>query len=488
QKLTPDDFSDQGLGWEDLGGPYTISGTTLVVRLTDAANAQVIADAIRIERLPGQPPTIGSLTDSPDPVTQGGSLTLTANSVTDPDGSVASVAFYRESNGTAGLQTGTGGDTLVGVDTSSAGGWTVTISTSGLAAGTYTYYALATDNQGLTGVTGTAAPSTTNTVQVPASQYQIQVRFTDASLTANQRAVFTSAAARWSQIIIGDVPDVSTSQGFVDDLLIDASAPFIDGPGGILGQAGPQELRRGSFLPSYGIMQFDSADVAALESSGQFVDDILHEMGHVLGIGTIWDLKGLLSGAGGADPRFLGAAATAQYNAIFGTSASSVPVENTGGSGTRDSHWRESVFVNELMTGYLNSGVNPLSRITVASLADLGYTVNLNAADPYTPPGRLLAPPDVSFPAVVLEPSPSPALRAPVASWPAARSGAAAGAHADRWRGLDPRALDELAVGVLSGAVPPGIEPGSGPLSPLDALGARARRRPGSRWSGAILS
>jgi hypothetical protein len=27
-----------------------------------------------------------------------------------------------------------------------------------------------------------------------------------------------------------------------------------------------------------------------------------------------------------------------------------------------------------------------LSRVTVASLADLGYTVNLNAADPYTPP------------------------------------------------------------------------------------------------------
>ncbi|HEX8200561.1 MAG TPA: hypothetical protein VF590_08740, partial [Isosphaeraceae bacterium] len=51
QKLTPDDFSDQGLGWEDLGGPYSTSGTTLVVRLTDAANAQVIADAVRIERI-----------------------------------------------------------------------------------------------------------------------------------------------------------------------------------------------------------------------------------------------------------------------------------------------------------------------------------------------------------------------------------------------------------------------------------------------------
>jgi hypothetical protein len=40
------------------------------------------------------------------------------------------------------------------------------------------------------------------------------------------------------------------------------------------------------------------------------------------------------------------------------------------------------------MTGFLNSGGNPLSRVTVASLADLGYSVNLAAADTYAPPRR----------------------------------------------------------------------------------------------------
>ena len=40
--------------------------------------------------------------------------------------------------------------------------------------------------------------------------------------------------------------------------------------------------------------------------------------------------------------------------------------------------------VNELMTGWYNSGqTNPISRITVASLADLGYQVNMNAAQSY---------------------------------------------------------------------------------------------------------
>ena len=59
-------------------------------------------------------------------------------------------------------------------------------------------------------------------------------------------------------------------------------------------------------------------------------------------------------------------------------------VENTGGAGTADAHWRESVFGNELMTGFVDAGVNPLSRVTVASMGDLGYTVNLADADPYT--------------------------------------------------------------------------------------------------------
>ena len=38
------------------------------------------------------------------------------------------------------------------------------------------------------------------------------------------------------------------------------------------------------------------------------------------------------------------------------------------------------------MTGWAGPGTNlPLSRITVGSLADLGYTVNFAAADSYTP-------------------------------------------------------------------------------------------------------
>jgi hypothetical protein len=108
-------------------------------------------------------PFVTSVSDSPDPVTTSASLTLTAN-VLATVSTVASVSFYRESNGIAGLQIGSGGDVSVGTDTSASSGWSVSVNTSGLANGTYTYYALATDSAGDISATGANVHSTTNTV------------------------------------------------------------------------------------------------------------------------------------------------------------------------------------------------------------------------------------------------------------------------------------------------------------------------------------
>jgi hypothetical protein len=115
---------------------------------------------------------------------------------------------------------------------------------------------------------------------------------------------------------------------------------------------------------------------------------IIHEMGHALGFGTIWTSRGLLAGGGGTDPTFSGSGALTQFNAAGGTGygGAKVPVENTGGPGTADAHWRESVFGNELMTGFISSSGDPLSKVTVASMGDLGYTVNVANAEPYVLP------------------------------------------------------------------------------------------------------
>ena len=110
----------------------------------------------------------------------------------------------------------------------------------------------------------------------------------------------------------------------------------------------------------------------------------------MLGIGTIWTRLGLLQGGGTMNPVFLGAGAMREYAALTGRpNPTPVPVANVGGPGTRDGHWRESVFGDELMTGILSGAVRPISRVTAAALGDMGYAVDLAAADPFVLPSAL---------------------------------------------------------------------------------------------------
>ncbi len=63
QRLAPTGFSDQGVSWQTLGN-VTLSGTTLVVTLSGVDTGNVIADAVRIEKVFG--PEIGvSLNGTP---------------------------------------------------------------------------------------------------------------------------------------------------------------------------------------------------------------------------------------------------------------------------------------------------------------------------------------------------------------------------------------------------------------------------------------
>ncbi|MEM9649434.1 MAG: leishmanolysin-related zinc metalloendopeptidase, partial [Bacteroidota bacterium] len=223
--------------------------------------------------------------------------------------------------------------------------------------------------------------------------FGIKVRFLG-GLTPAQQTIFDEAACRWADIIIGDLPRVQLANGeVVDDVRIDAQGTSIDGASGILGQAGPTQLRPGSFLPATGIMRFDSADLARLEAENGLKDVIIHEMGHVLGFGTLWsdDFLGLIQGEGTNDPIFTGKNAINEYQMLTGLEEKTpIPVANTGGSGTRDGHWREQVFDNELMTGFIDSGINPISRMSVAAFEDMGYEVNYGTADIYTLPDPTL--------------------------------------------------------------------------------------------------
>jgi len=266
---------------------------------------------------------------------------------------------------------------------------------------------------------GTGGDSVTFSATGQGEAYTIEVQYIK-PVSPSRAAAVDSAVQHWQRIIYGAVtpipidanpgdcfPNSPAIDETVNSVLIFVDLDSIDGPGKILGAAGPCFVRSSGRQPIVGLVELDTADVANLETAGLFPEVVLHEFAHILGFGTIWTDLSLLadpSQSGGTDPHFVGAQALAAFKTMGGgsyTGGLPVPVEDSGGPGTADGHWRESVFHNELMTGYVNAGANPLSLLTIASMGDLGYTVNYAAAEPFTQTYSERAGP--SGPAVVLE-------------------------------------------------------------------------------------
>ena len=185
---------------------------------------------------------------------------------------------------------------------------------------------------------------------------------------------FEAAAERWEEIITADLPDV----GKIDDLLIKARVISIDGRSGTLGEAGPTDLRSKGRLPYEGFMEFDRADMKAMAANGTLTAVIMHEMGHVLALGPLWDAFDFVNrGKAG----YTGRNALEEYRTLSGHgSAAYVPLETGGGSGTAYGHWSERVFEDAIMTGWCD-GAMSISRVTIGALEDLGYRVSYAQAD-----------------------------------------------------------------------------------------------------------
>jgi hypothetical protein len=246
----------------------------------------------------------------------------------------------------------------------------------------------------------------------PPGSFRIELRLATAMSMA-QKAAFERASARWMALLADtELPDMPVPEGVVevqiggrtyrervsavDDLMIVAAVAEIDGRGEILGWAGPRELHAGSMLPWLGVMEFDAADLDDMQAKGTLDAVILHEMGHVLGIGSLWGYFGLLRNPSleaerEVDTHFTGPRATRAFDEVGGasyTAGAKVPVENRGtGPGSDDSHWRKNVFGPELMSPSIAPGGSPLSAVTVASLSDMGYAVRMDLTDTYRLPG-----------------------------------------------------------------------------------------------------
>jgi len=138
---------------------------------------------------------------------------------------------------------------------------------------------------------------------------------------------------------------------------------------------------------------------------------LLHEIGHILGIGSLWGYAGTPKvnyiDNGITKSYYTGANALREYKSYFSDMGSSsfigIPIEDNGGGGTAGVHPEEGPeggvsannrYINgifhpgldtELMSGWLDSSPvsTPLSRVTLGFLEDMGYIVNYNLADVY---------------------------------------------------------------------------------------------------------
>jgi Ca2+-binding RTX toxin-like protein len=199
--------------------------------------------------------------------------------------------------------------------------------------------------------------------------------------TTDDYAPILRSAATWWEAAISDPlsPITHAEHGLIKDLHILVKTEAL--PDGQIVIGTPTQFREGvNGLPYLGTLLIDAEAFAGLSSDTERAAILEHGIGHVLGVGTLWSARGLASGA-----QYTGPQALAEFTALGGTGAS-IPLENIAQGGT-GKEWSEEYFDSELMSAeFETSGPMPMSRITLGALADLGYSVDMEAADDYTLP------------------------------------------------------------------------------------------------------
>lgn len=199
------------------------------------------------------------------------------------------------------------------------------------------------------------------------------------------------AVDRWTSVLSRGVPDtlvqfdqgncmgdlIPSYDGIVDDIVIDVIVMPVPGFMGdaswcVLGDDG---------LPRLSFVRISTVGLDWLYENGQLTDLVAHEIGHALGIGSAAPWATFTQYIG--EPTgyvFTGPRAVAEWHHLGGV-GTAVPLSRTS------DHWDETSLQNELMTCYIEFvPTHPTSAITVAALADLGFHVDIGAADAWTVP------------------------------------------------------------------------------------------------------
>lgn len=199
--------------------------------------------------------------------------------------------------------------------------------------------------------------------------------------SAAYQAVVEQAARRWESVITAGLPSSRVTLAgqalVVDDLLVTLSVePMNPALGGHAGPRVMRELPGGRWLPAMGEVRLALSSVDQLEEAPQLLTNLItHELGHVLGLGTLWEgygtqLPTLLADArcsqSTAPTTYIGTYAVEAYWALGGLGPG-VPLAETGGS-SRCTHWHESQLAGEVMGPTLRRTKQAISDVTLGAL------------------------------------------------------------------------------------------------------------------------
>ncbi len=232
-------------------------------------------------------------------------------------------------------------------------------------------------------------------------KFQIAINFdsTLGGLSQAARDAVNQAARFWEGVITGRS---SITQSNTLNVTLDGqNLVYQDGTPdtSTLALSGPTLTVDGSnnLVITKGASTLNLRDLSQFNSNPSYLQTIMtHELAHVFGFGTIWQpitfnrTDGTSFSAGKtlidrtSSTYLANTYAGWAYGDLLGTrTPTAVPIEPQ-----IFAHWDETRFGSELLTPYAEApgAPSPLSSLTLAALRDLGWNINMGAAQPYSLP------------------------------------------------------------------------------------------------------
>lgn len=229
-----------------------------------------------------------------------------------------------------------------------------------------------------------------------------------------RKLYFEDAAREWSHVVVGWPTGRDGSclrlPGGEEFSSISVKVDFkeVDGEAEVVARVDAEEVRahlldgpNGEQFPTQGTITIDLGDLERLlNDQPRFKDTIVHEIGHILGLGTLFDLRQLVT-KDKEGPWCVGPSGCEAYANLLESThpdeKEKVPLHAEIESSTPAFHWEEEALEKDVMSTLLDrpgvcgstcglpgdspaARINVISTVSAGTLQDLGYVVDVSQA------------------------------------------------------------------------------------------------------------